>query len=402
MRGSLQILVIGLFGLLLVGCEKYFGDKTDLSFIEKPEFQAREVAYVPIQPILNGFVYPTDILAGFDELIYVVDNGTEEIIAFDQALTEIGRFSVPGVKKIVQDRGLDLLALGTHDTTIVTDSTVVPPITNSYTLNCIYRIRMTNSNTLGLNNARVVSKIIHPFYFRNVVSSNDPNVEFNDIAVLATNEFYVTRNGESSNILGPDQAVLLFNQKGDRFTPVIITSGGAAYNDYFKRPFAITTRVQPPQIGVANDRTFYVTSVDQNAVLKINGINVVETDFGITYQPEQTIVGDYSQATDFMQRPFRFKRPEGLTYTGDGTNFVFMVDAETDSLYQFTSNGLEGIIPPPGSTETVYIKSSFGGTGTAANQFNEPKGVAYLNEILYVADAGNGRILRFKLTLDFD
>jgi hypothetical protein len=28
--------------------------------------------------------------------------------------------------------------------------------------------------------------------------------------------------------------------------------------------------------------------------------------------------------------------------------------------------------------------------------------VAYFNEILYVADAGNGRILRFKLTTDFD
>jgi len=35
-------------------------------------------------------------------------------------------------------------------------------------------------------------------------------------------------------------------------------------------------------------------------------------------------------------------------------------------------------------------------------QFNEPRGLACWNQILYVCDAGNGRVLRFKLTLDFD
>ncbi|MFT4754705.1 MAG: hypothetical protein ACI85Q_002265, partial [Salibacteraceae bacterium] len=34
--------------------------------------------------------------------------------------------------------------------------------------------------------------------------------------------------------------------------------------------------------------------------------------------------------------------------------------------------------------------------------FKNPRAVAYLNEILYVADSGNGRVLRFKLTSDFD
>lgn len=385
----------GLFLTLSLGsCENYFGEKTDLDFIERPDFQAREVAYVPIQPILNGFVYPTDILAGFDELIYVVDHGTEEIIAFDQALVEQGRFRVQGVKKVTQDRSLDLLAIGTTDTT---DALGQP-----YTLQCIYRINLKNGNNFGIQNAEITNKVIHPFYFRNNISSNDPNVEFNDIAILATNEYYVTRNGNSSNIVGPDQAVLLFNHKDVWITPVSISSGGATFNNYFRRPFSITSRVQPPQITAQNDRSFWVTSVDEDAVLKVNGIQVQEDENGIIYTPIQTTVGDLTQADDFLQRPFRFKRPEGITITGDGTNFIFIVDAETDSLYQFTSNGLEGIIPPPGSAETKYIKASFGGTGTGANQFNEPKAVAYLNQIVYVADAGNGRILRFRLTLDFD
>jgi hypothetical protein len=80
-KSLLGLILALIFSISFSSCEKYFGNKTDLEFIEKPVFQARDVAYVPIQPILDGFVYPTDVLAGFDELIYIVDNGTEEIIA---------------------------------------------------------------------------------------------------------------------------------------------------------------------------------------------------------------------------------------------------------------------------------------------------------------------------------
>ena len=387
--------IIILLGLILglSSCENYFGEKTDLNFIDQPDYQARSVSYVPIQPILNGFVYPTDVLAGFDELIYVVDQGTEEIISLDQSLNELARFKVQGVTKIIQNRGLEILALGTADTT-----DALGQIT---TLACIYRISL-NNGTYSLNEAKITNKIIHPFYFRNTVKSSDVDVIFNDIAILANDDFYVTRNGLGSDIIAPDQSILLFSHNDKEFTPVFISSGGILYRDFFKIPFGITSLAQPPQISANTSRSFISTSLDEDAVLKINYITYTESDFGASYGPEQTVVNDNSQAEDFLQRPFRFKEPKGITISGDGTNFVFVVDAETDSLYQFTLTGLEGIKPPPGSVETKYIKASFGGSGNSAVQFNEPQAVAYLNQIVYVADAGNGRILRFKLTLDFD
>jgi DNA-binding beta-propeller fold protein YncE len=79
-----------------------------------------------------------------------------------------------------------------------------------------------------------------------------------------------------------------------------------------------------------------------------------------------------------------------------------VVDSETDSLYQFSLNGFEGIRPPAAAGIDRYVKASFGGTGVGLMQFNDPVGVAYYNQIVYVADAGNGRIMRYKLTLDFD
>jgi hypothetical protein len=70
----------------LTSCEDYFGSKTDLDFIEVPNYGIREIAYVPIQPAFTGFVHPTDICVGFDELLYVVDAGTEEIICLNESM----------------------------------------------------------------------------------------------------------------------------------------------------------------------------------------------------------------------------------------------------------------------------------------------------------------------------
>ena len=83
-------LIAGLF--LLVGCEGFFGKKTSTDFIEIPEYLAREVAYVPVEPALNRFQSPVDIIAGYDELIYVVDDATEEIISLDESGRELGTY----------------------------------------------------------------------------------------------------------------------------------------------------------------------------------------------------------------------------------------------------------------------------------------------------------------------
>mgnify|MGYP000459602327 CR=1 FL=1 len=44
------------------------------------------------------------------------------------------------------------------------------------------------------------------------------------------------------------------------------------------------------------------------------------------------------------------------TFTTDGTNYILVTDAGTDSLYLFQSNGNEGVNPPVGSSEVKTIK----------------------------------------------
>lgn len=390
--GKFVLLVCTL--VLFAGCEGFFGTKTNLDFIDKPEFQVRTISYVPIQPVLDQFQRPVDILTGYDELIYVVDEATEEIIAFDESGRELARKFVQGVKAIAQDRKFDILAIGTKTDTI---SNI------EYDLTCIYRLDLHGSQGYGLQYSTVVNTIVHPFYYKTTFSSTDKDVVFNDIAVLRDNRFYVTRNGEATSTLsGPDDAMLLFDRDDNFVTPIAVTSAGSLFRDYFKKPFGVTTNIQPPQISAFGNDEFMFTSIDENGVIKVQYIEIIESEFGSIYRPKIYQVEDTSKAEGYLTEPNRFGQPTGITIAGDATRHIFVLDSEKDSLYLFSSNGFEGTKPPPAYPTSKFVNVSFGGAGKSLVQFNNPMAVAYKNEIVYVADAGNSRVLRFKLTTDFE
>ena len=145
-----------LFSLLLVclvfsSCEAIFGSKTPTDFLDEPDFTDNTIAYVPIRPAFEDLSYPIDVIAGWDELIYVADQGTEEIISYDQAGNELGRYRVPGLTAIAQDRRLEILAAGTKDTSINgTD----------FTLPALYRLDLNPGGEFGLNNASIKKTLV--------------------------------------------------------------------------------------------------------------------------------------------------------------------------------------------------------------------------------------------------
>jgi hypothetical protein len=386
------LLVVAAATLLATGCEGFFGKKLDPAFIDVPVYNNRAVAYVPIQPVWSNFTHPVDIAIGFDELIYVADDVTQEIVCMDQAGNEIGRMSVPGVHAIVQDRSLDLLALGTFDTL-------------GSTLQAIYRIQLDNSGSYGLANARIEHKSVHPFYYKATFAPGLDNlVSLNGIGLKADNSYYVTRSGNNSSpVFGPDDAVVKFDHRDDFISTVSVNTSLGILSDYFEKPVGITTQCQPPQSPfVSTEEDFVFTSLSSSTQLKVQYIRVAVSDGGTDYFVEELVVGDTSKADGFLYEPNRFAAPLDVAYSGDGTNYIFVIDSEKDSVYQFTNLGLEGVKAPAGSTSTKNIKVSFGGTGVGLSQFNDPAAVAYYDQILYVADAGNRRVLRFKLTTDFD
>lgn len=390
-----RFLTLALIAIAFTSCDDYFGEKTDLGFIEVPEQTYREVAYVPVQPILNQFAYPTDIIAGFDELIYVVDAGSQEVIALDESGLELSRKFIPGARGIAQDRRLNLLVIGS-----------IPDTVNGLISerSCIYRMNLNTNLGYGLQYAEITNTIIHPYYYKTTAISRDEQVTFNRISVLFDNTYLVTRSGPNNSPTqsgGPDNSVLLFGENDQFITPIVVSNAqGGIFTDYFKFPFAISTLAKPPQISVDQRGDFIFSSIDPNGVLNVQYIENQQSIDGSSYSPKTDFSTDTTQASSFITDPNKFIEPSGVEYAGDGSNFIFVVEKAKDSLYQFTANGLEGVQPPPASGETKYINTSFGGEGTGPTNFNEPMAVAYKDRVLYVADAGNGRILRFKLTLD--
>ncbi len=383
--------------LILTSCNDFFGKKTSLDFIEVPTYDKNNVAFVPIQPVLTNAVRPVTICAGYDQLIYIVDEVTQKIISLDVSGRELGRMTVPGVKFVTQDRRLNLLAIGTKDTLIGS---------TTYSLQAIYKINPYNNGTYSLNSAVITKIILHPFYFKSSFSSVDAAVSLNSIAVMANDDYYVTRSGNNNSSLqfgGPDDAVLLFD-RNDQFQKfLVVNTDQGEFSDYFKKPFGITSLAKAPQsFNVNTSKDFVWTSFDNFAPLKVQYMTEGTNDNGQIFSLNTSLQNfDTSKAGSFLYTANRFTAPKSIEFSGDGTNYIFVSDSEKDSVYIFTNTGFEGVKAPAGSSSTKNINVSFGGTGTGPLQFNEPRGLAFYDKILYVCDAGNGRVLRFKLTTDF-
>jgi DNA-binding beta-propeller fold protein YncE len=153
------------------------------------------------------------------------------------------------------------------------------------------------------------------------------------------------------------------------------------------------------------DRSFLIAQADttQPVPYRVLWISAVESPEGLSFQPNTTLLAqDTSKAERFLYGNGRFRRPSGLAFAADGTNYIFMTDAATDSLHIFQTSGVEGIRRPGAPSSAKAVIASFGGRGTGPRQFNKPSGVAYFRRVVYVADRDNNRICRFKLNTDFE
>jgi hypothetical protein len=152
------------------------------------------------------------------------------------------------------------------------------------------------------------------------------------------------------------------------------------------------------------DRSFLVAQGGQDVQVpyRVLWISAVETTDGLFYLPNTSLLPtaeDTVNADGFLYEQFKFSNPSGLAYADDGTNYIFVTDTGTDSLYIFQSNGFEGVTLP-GETKSDIV--SFGGVGTGPRNFDDPMGVAYFRRVVFVVDRGNNRIARFKLNTDFE
>lgn len=400
-------LAVGLLGLS--SCDFLLGSKKDSTVDDvlrqgaiDPNVIQQVVGYVPILPIWSGFISPTDVFVGYDELVYVVESGGPNpgLHILDLKGDRQNFIPIPGATKVTQDRRLHTYVLGRVDEERNGEM---------YNLAAVYVLTQT-----GTFDPNFIDTLVHP---RNDLSRNNTNfrgifdeqVEFTGIAATHDNEFYLSRRGPTNSLTStavPDNAVLIYrsdrsnNGSARGLNPTTSSLRSAVGVS------GLTSFLAPPQLvfGMNNTKDFILLQSSPNTEYKALWIRQVDNpETGISFTENATLLNfDTSRAERFLYEGFRFTNPTDICIAPDETGYIFVIDSERDSLYQFSPLGFEGVNPPPASGITKQVISSFGGRGLGPFQFNQPQGVAYFRRVVYVADTGNGRIMRYKLSIDLE
>ena len=422
---GLLILLATFFG---AGCESIFGSKNDGTNKEifdegKIDPQLENVdGYAPVLPFWGGFDAPNDIHVGFDTFVYVTDNNGVHLL--DRAdLSPRRTIQLQGANAVTQDRLLNIYVSARIDTTIIKNGSPV-----IFNLPAVFKIKNLN----GTGDLQFVDTLIFPFddaslststaqnaRLNKSSSNNYENVEITGLSILADNSLYVTRRGpqnSTNQIAAPDNTVLEFTrieQNGVPTNKMVNIRQITTLNPVNPslrsavRLSSIASFVTPPQRDrLTDERSFLIAQASQSQSIdfRVLWINAIETIDGLVFQQNSSLLSqDTSQANGFLYEPGKFQLPADIAFSGDDDAYIFVIDSEKDSLFQFQSNGQEGVNPPAGAdANSKKIIVSFGGEGVGPKQFNNPSGIAYYRTIVYVADTGNNRIARFKLTTDFE
>jgi DNA-binding beta-propeller fold protein YncE len=348
-------------GTLFFGCESKF----PMSSLPSASASRTigDTVYVQQNPVWTGFNNPTAIIVGNEPFIYVADTYNDRIVMLDLTGREIGIGSDPspsGMRRpigIAQDKKLNLIVCAEFDTTL-------PGHTSPTTFGAVYKMDLVS-----------VGHDISAGVFKRVFfEPSDSARRYTAVATLFDNTYYVGRTGPDDSGIDKDDNILLFSGDDHLLTglPPYFTWDGTGLLSIHKVTGIAT---------LPNKRTveYVFSQTGATSLFKVQWIQLVvvgqTTDYESKFYPDVDL---YSLG--------KFQSPRGVTFDPAGN--LFVVDAQTDSLYRFSSSGAEHY--------------SFGGTGSGDRQFRQPSGVAYFDKTIYVADAGNNRILRFKLSTELN
>ncbi len=362
-----------------------------------PNLVPSNVGYVPVQPFFTGFSHPVDIVMGFDELLYIVDDKGLNIV--DQAGRLQQTIYIPGATDVTQDRRLHTYVAGR-----------VNIIVGGQTKNVAAVYHLINTAT---GNYQIIDTLIHPYCDGTRSSSfgaQDEQVKFTGLACTADNTLYVARTGpmpDNSPAIA-DNNVLIFDKDGNNTGYANGLSPNAASLKSVVGLSSIATFAAPPQrvFGINPSPDFIVTQAASSQQIEFRTLWIKQfndPDFGIIYTENTNLLNyDNSKSLSFLYKANRFENPADVYIAGDQTAYIFVVDANKDSLFQFTARGYEGVNPPANYGSTKQIYASFGGKGQGLFNFDEPSGVCYYKRMVFVADKNNNRICRYKLSTDLE
>ena len=321
-----------------------------------------DTVYVLQNPVWTGFNHPQAIIVGNEPFVYVADTDNDRIVMLDLIGRVIGYSqTIKHPVSITEDKRLQLVVTAQFDT-------LLPGRSTPTTFGAIYRLDLVST---GHNIGSVKPR-------RVFFEPSDSTRRYAGVAALYNNLYYVCRNGPKNDLtrLDRDNAILLFNADDQLLTPM--TQGFSPDGTGLLSISTLSAVATPP---ASKTLEFVFCQTGAKAFYKVQWIQIV------TAGQTTDIVSKFYPSVDGnidLLRLNRFSMPVGATLDPSGN--LYVVDAAKDSLFRFSTRGIE--------------RYSFGGTGSGYRQFRQPYGVAFFDKTIYVADRGNNRIVRYKLSSD--
>lgn len=344
--------------LLLNGC----GEKLDLSqfpISNNGNINVADTLYILQTPVWNGFNRPEDVLLGNEPLVYVADTKNNRIVQMDIAGGTIGEIAINNPRKLAQDYNFDLL--------VIADSVV----STSDTVSIVYRINIVGAGG-NISNASKLTYIKSTYATPNSSTLR----KFTGIAVLTDNSVLITRVGPEDQFgIDPGNAILKVTGRTTAQTVTVLpgfqSSGSSFYS--IENVSGIC--------GVRNSSTDFIITRSTPDTTTLNKVLWFMYDnVNGTYDPKftESSLGIVSA---------KFGKPDDVVQ--DPNQSVFVIDSYRNYLWKFNVTG-------------KLMSESFGGLGTESGKFNNPKGIAFYNKVIYIADTDNNRIVRYRLSTDLN
>jgi hypothetical protein len=352
------LILLPLIIIFISGCKQ---DKLDLTeFKTSGTTNTGDTLYIRLGGEWGGFNNPSALLIGHEPFIYVCDKDNNQIVMLNTAGSVLGKLAIKQPVAIAQDFRDNLIVCGEFDT-LIAGSTV--------TFSAVYKIDMYHAGHVIA--AAQITRIL-PVKPADFIATR----KYTGAVAFYDNSYYIARTGpNNSSIYDPDNSLILYAPKknyggGDGDTLIgrvadidpLSTGLISAYGINSMTPFA-------------KQNTDFLATYSSETSFKVQWFHHYVSATEDKYVPKYT-PGD---GVAFAQ-PDKFGKPTGSCL--DASSNIYVADSEKDSVYKFSSYGVE--------------LQSFGGTSV----FSKPVAVGHFDKVLYVLDAGKNSILRFILSTD--
>jgi len=345
-----------------VGCQSPY-DINDLPSTSNFHFTG-DTSYIQTG-VWTGFNKPNGILYGRDQLFYVLDTYNNRIVMLNQAGSELSELRILQPLAAAQDTRLDL---------IVAASAVDPVIKDTVAI--IVRVKLAAA--LGVLSIAQIDTVWK--------ESAHPQRKFVGVGIIPNDEYLVARDGpDNSSPVDPDARILLFQY---------VHENQVARRDSFITPLGDLQTGIGGSITSLNHPTGLATFPGKSDFV------VIQKASGVQYDALWMV---YSKTVDFegwlpkfdpaagqggidFILPNRFSNAAGIAIDPSRSD-VFIVDAQQDSVVRFNSRGF-------------FQASSFGSRSPQITLVH-PHGIAVAQNVLYVCDTDENRIVIYSLSTSF-